>query len=143
MPAPKGHPNYDVEGKAGRPQKYSTEYIEQLADELLIWIKIDSNFWLKDFCLEKGIDPRLMSEWAKENERFSEAHSLGKSFQESRIFKGSMLKTFDSGMSKFALTVNHGWIDKVETKVSGDAVSPLSCVLNLINGQTKDLINDD
>ena len=68
MPAPKGHEPYNELGEGGRPRKYSTEDIERFADELLIWIKIDTNFWLKDFCLEKGIDPRLMSEWAKENE---------------------------------------------------------------------------
>ena len=143
-PAPIGHPNYDTEHKAGRPKKYTTEYIEQLADELIVWIKADNNnFWVKDFCLEKDIDPRLMTEWAKENERFSEAHSFAKAFQESRIFKGSMLNAFNSTMSKFALTNNHGWVDKAETKISGDAQNPFACVLNSIDGQTKKLVKED
>jgi hypothetical protein len=141
MPAPKFHEPYPGCETGGRPRKYSNEDIERFANEFLIWIKNDSNFWVKDFCLEKGIDPRLMSEWAKENEKFSEAYSLAKGYQESRIFKGSMQKTFDSGMSKFALVNNHGWIDKTETKVSGDAVNPLAFILQSVDGSSKDLIN--
>lgn len=143
MPAPLGHPNYDTEGKAGRPKKYTTEYIEQLADELIIWIKKESNFWVKDFCLEKGIDPRLMTDWCKENERFSEALSIAKAFQESRIFKWSMLNKFNSTMSKFALINNHGWVDKTETKVLGDQANPLSFLMQQADGKSKDLVKDD
>lgn len=142
MPAPKGHEPYPGCETGGRPKKYTTEYIEQLADELIIWIKSDSNYWIKDFCLEKNIDPRLMNDWSKENEKFSDAYSLAKGYQESRIFKGSMQKTFDSGMSKFALVNNHGWADKTETKLSGDPLNPLAFLLNSIDGTTKDLIND-
>lgn len=143
MPAPLGHPNYDTEHKAGRPRKYLTEDIEKFADELLIWIKNDSNFWIKDFCLEKGIDPRIMTEWAKENERFSESYSLAKSYQESRIFKGAMLNNFNTNMSKFALVNNHGWADKTETKVSGDAANPLAFLMQKTDGESKDLVNEE
>jgi hypothetical protein len=142
MPAPLGHPNYDVEHKAGRPRKYSIEDIEKFADELLVWIKNDSHFWVKDFCLERNIDPRIMTEWSKENERFSESYSLAKSYQESRIFKGAMLNTFNTNMSKFALVNNHGWADKTETKVSGDAANPLAFLMQKVDGESKDLVNE-
>ena len=143
MPAPMGHPNYDTEHTGGRPKKYTTEYIEKLADELIVWIKTDNNnFWIKDFCLEKNIDPRLMTEWCKENEKFSEAHGIAKAFQESRIFKGSMLNTFNSSMSKFALINNHGWAEKTETKVSGDATNPLAFLMQKVDGESKDLVNE-
>jgi hypothetical protein len=144
MPAPLGHPNYDSEHKAGRKKKYSEEDIERFADELLVWMKDESHFWLKDFCLERNIDPDYMAEWAKENERFSGAYQLSKAYQESRIFKGAMLNTFNSGMSKFALVNNHGWVDsKTESKISGDANSPLAFILNSVDGQTKNLVNED
>ena len=142
MPAKVGHPAYNVNGEGGRPRKYSAEDIDRFAEELLIWIKNESNFWIKDFCLEKGIDPRLMTEWAKESERFSESLSVAKSFQESRIFKGAMLDNFNSSMSKFALVNNHGWVDKNETKLSGDSVSPLAFILKDIEGTTKELVNE-
>ena len=141
MPAPRGHLPYNIQGEGGRPRKYSTEDIERFADELLIWIKNESNFWVKDFCLEREIDPRIMTDWAKENERFSESYSLAKSYQESRIFKGSMKEIFSGSMSKFALMNCHGWADKTESKISGDAVNPLAFILQNVDGTTKELID--
>lgn len=141
MPAPKGHPNYDTEHKAGRPRKYSTEDIDRFADELIAWIQNEKNFWLKDFCLERSIDPDFMSEWASENERFNGAYKLAKAFQESRIFKGSMLSTFNSTMSKFALTNNHGWVDKTEQKLSGDG--SLAFIMKMADGKSKSLVDDE
>lgn len=143
MPAPKGHPPYPGCETGGRPRRFSTEDIERFADELVEWMKNESRFWLKDFCLERGIDPDYMSEWAKENEKFSGAYKLGKSMQESRIFKGSMMETFNTGMSKFALMNVHGWVDKQETKVSGDALSPLQFIFERADGGSKDLIDEE
>jgi hypothetical protein len=142
MPPPKGHEPYNKNGEGGRPRKYSTEDIERFADELLVWIKCESHFWIKDFCLERSIDPNYMHEWAKENERFRCAYDLSKSFQESRIFKGAMIDNFNSGMSKFALINNHGWADKTEAKISGDGVNPLAFLLQKADGQSKDLVNE-
>lgn len=143
MPAPKNHSPYPGCETGGRPRRYSTEDIEKYADELIEWMKIESRFWFKDFCLEKDIDPDLMSEWARENEKFSGAYKLAKGLQESRIFKGSMLDTFNSGMSKFALMNCHGWADKTESKISGDAINPLAFILQNVDGTTKELVSND
>lgn len=140
MAAPKGHKPYPGCETGGRPRKYSTEDIERFADELIAWIKVESHFWIKDFALERMIDPKYLSEWAKENEKFREAWSLAKAYQESRIFKGAMIENFNTGMSKFALVNNHGWADKTEAKISGDAVNPLAFLLQKADGQSKDLV---
>ncbi len=137
----KGHPPLPGCETGGRPRKYSTEDVERFADELLIWIKDESKFWLKDFCLEKLIDPNYMHEWAKENDKFGCAYRVCKSIQESRIFKGSMKDVYNSGMSKFALANNHGWSEKQETKVSGDSTNPLTFILDVIDGKSKDLVD--
>lgn len=143
MGAPKGHEAYPGSENGGRPRRYSQEDVEQYAEELVVWMKDDSHFWFKDFCLERDIDPDLMAEWAKENGKFSGAYKLAKGLQESRIFKGAMMDTFNSAMSKFALMNCHGWSDKTETKLSGDAVNPLAFILKDIDGKTKDLVNGD
>lgn len=140
--APKGHAPYNVNGEGGRPRKYSAEDVERFADDLLIWIKNEDNFWLKDFCLERDIDPDYMSIWARENEKFEGVYKLAKSYQESKIFKGAMHDTFNSSMSKFALMNCHGWADKSESKISGDQLSPLAFILNSVNDTSKDLVND-
>jgi hypothetical protein len=143
MPAPKGHSPYPGGETGGRPRRYSTEDIERFADELFVWMKDESHFWLKDFCLERQIDPDLMAEWARENERFNGALKLAKGLQESRIFKGSMLDTFNCSMSKFALMNCHGWADKQESKVSGDAANPLAFLMQKADGESKGLVNEE
>lgn len=143
MPAPKGHEPYPGCETGGRPRRYSTDDIEKFAGELIIWMKNESHFWLKDFCLERDIDPDYMAEWAKESDKFNGAYKLAKGLQESRIFKGSMMDTFNSSMSKFALMNCHGWADKQESKISGDAVNPLSFILDSVNGNTKELVKDN
>jgi len=141
MPAPKKHKAYNIQDEGGRPSRYSKDDIEHFADELINWMKNDSRFWLKDFCLERDIDPDFMAEWARENERFNRAYKLAKGLQESRIFKGSMLETFSGSMSKFALMNCHGWADKTESKISGNAVNPLAFILQNVDGTTKELID--
>jgi hypothetical protein len=143
MPAPKNHPPYKGSETGGRPRKFSTEDVERFADELVEWMKDESRFWFKDFCLERDIDPDCMSEWAKENQKFCGAYKLAKGLQESRIFKGSMMETFNSGMSKFALMNCHGWSDKQESKISGDAASPLAFLMQQADGKSKDIVKDD
>ena len=143
MPAPKGHPPYPGCETGGRPPKYSTEDIERFADEFLQWMKNPQNFWIKDFCLERDIDPDYMADWAKQNEKFSGAYKIAKGFQESRIFKGSMMSAYNGGMAKFALMNCHGWSEKQDTKLSGDPVNPLACLLKEVNGTSKDLVNDE
>jgi len=142
MVAPKGHAPYPGCETGGRPRRHSTEDVERFADELIVWIKKESSFWLKDFCLERDIDPDYMSIWAKENEKFAGAYKIAKSFQESRIFKGAMQETFNTTMSKFALMNCHGWADRQETKMSGDAVNPLAFLIKESAQSTKELVNE-
>jgi len=97
---------------------------------------------LKDFCLDNGIDPDLMSEWSKKNEVFNHSYKLVKGIQESRVVKGSMLESLNVTMSKFILMNCHGWSDKAEAKVSGDAVNPLAFLLQQADGKSKELVDE-
>lgn len=109
MPAPKGHPPYNVNGEGGRPRKYNQAEIEKFAEELEIWINDPKSIWLNDFCLDKNINPDFMSKWAEENERFRGALEIAKKKQESKIIKGSLVKKFFFPMSKAILKRNHNW----------------------------------
>lgn len=143
MPAVKGHKPYNTNGEGGRPNKFSDEDIDRFAAELLVWLKDPANIWFKDFCLERDIDPDCMSEWAKDNERFSGAYKLAKARQESRLVNGGLVEAYNGSIVKFVLANAHGWADKQESKVSGDAVNPLAFLLQSIDGSTKRLLKDD
>src|SRR5271170_4983859 len=142
MPAPKGHTPYNKNGEGGRPRKFSQEDIEYHAEALLEWMKKSDSIWLKDYFLEHDIDPKYLSQWEAINERFAESSRVAKAYQESRIYNKAMTNTYNQKMSQFALTNNHGWVDKKETKLSGDAKNPLAFVLESDDGNSKDLVND-
>lgn len=143
MPAPKGHEPYPGCETGGRPTKYTTEVIEALADEFLEWLKVSTHVWFKDFCLDRDINPDLMSEWAANNKKFSGVYKLAKERQESRLINGGLVNAYNSGIVKFVLGNAHGWVDKQETKISGDAVNPLEFILKNIDGTTKELVNEE
>lgn len=106
MPAPMGHAPYNTLGEGGRPKKYTKEFIEHLADEFEIWMRDSTKIWLKDFFNERGLSPKLLSEWVHINERFSEVYEIAKELQEARLVKGSLFKKLCFPMAKMVL-VNH------------------------------------
>ncbi len=143
MPAPKGHKAYKGCETGGRPRKFSRKEIDRFAIELMEWMHGEDNFWLKDFCLKRDINPDYMAEWARENKKFRGAHEMAKHMQESKILNGAMLNMYSGTIAKFTLANCHGWVDKQETKISGDAANPLKFILDAVSGKTKDLVTND
>lgn len=142
MPAPSGHEPYPGCETGGRPTKYTAEQIEKFAEELLGWLDNPTNVWFKDFCLDKGLNPDLMSIWASENEKFSGAYQIAKLRQESRLINGGLMNVYNGSIVKFVLANAHGWVDKQETKVSGDSANPLMFLLQKADGGSKELVNE-
>lgn len=143
MPAPKGHPPYNTEGEGGRPKKYTDEFIEKEAEAFLQWMQDPKSMWYEDFATSRGYSPNQLSIWAKENKRFSCVYEQSQFWQKSLLLRGGLLNKFNASITKLVLANTVGWSDRVESRLSGDAVNPLSFVLQTIDGTTKDLINDD
>jgi len=143
MPAPKGHPNYDVEGLAGRPKIYTDEFIDKKADELLKWFKEDEmHIFFDDFCLYQDLDPELMSIWANQHDRFSQVLKTAKKWQESRLRNGVLTKGYNNGMATLVLTNHHGYLSsKTESKVTQKTT--IEAVLSEISGTTEKLVSDE
>ena len=142
MPAPEGHEPYNTQGEGGRPLRYTQEFIENEAAEFEEWMKHPESIYFKRFAINRGYHPNRLAEFADQNERFSGVYAQAKAWQEVRLAEGGLTNEFNSGFCKFVMGNVCGWVDKVENKISGDGVNPLACVLNLIDGKTKDLIND-
>ena len=139
MPAPKGHPPYPGCETGGRPKKYTSEFIEAEADAFMKWMKRPANIWYKDFALERGYDPRLLSLWEKENEKFSEVYKLSQHWQQSKLIKGGLLNHYNASITKLVLANTCGWTDKQQ--VSGDTANPLAFILDKIDGNSKELVD--
>lgn len=139
MPAPKGHVPYNKYNPGGRPMKFTIEQIEAFAEEFLDWLDHEDNFWIKDFTLEKNINPDCMSEWCELSEKFRGAYNIGKRKQESKTYKGGLIGKFNSNIVKLALTNHHGWVEKTENKISGDKENPLACIIEKISSKKDDV----
>src|SRR5258708_16567895 len=118
MPAPNGHPAYNVNGEGGRHPNYTKEDIEKYAENFNNWLKVPTNVWFKDFCLDNDLDPDLLSEWANQNERFRGVYKIAKHRQESRLVNGGLLSIYNGGIVKLVLANAHGWTDKSQQSIT-------------------------
>ena len=143
MPAPKGHEPYPGCENGGAPKKYTSEFIEKEAEAFETWMKDSNNLYFKRFAIQRGYHPQRLSEFAQQNEKFSEAFDRAKAWQEAKLVEGGLMGVFNCGFTKFVMSNICGWSDKQETKVSGDAVNPLAFLLQQADGLSKDLVKDE
>lgn len=143
MPAPKGHAPYAGSETGGRPQKYTKEYLDKLADEFLEWLKVPDNYWFKSFAVERDLIFSELVENMDRSEKFSEAYRIAKQTQEERIVKGGIKGSFNTQISKFALANCHKWSERSETTISGSAENPLHFLLSGVEGASKDLVREE
>lgn len=146
MPAPKGHPPYNINGEGGRPKIYTKEFVDNEAEALNEWMrnstKEDSRLFIEDFCWTRNYHDTRIPEFVKISERFSHVYSMFKMRQKSALFKGGLSKKVAFPMCALILSNNHGIIPKSEQKITGDSVHPLHCIIDKIDGESKDLIYD-
>ena len=142
MPAPKKHSPYNKSGEGGRPVMYTKEFIENEADAFLEWMNKPRSIYFKRFAIDRGYHPQRLSEFAEQNERFSEVYTQAKAWQETKLVEGGLMNEFNAGFTKFVMGNVCGWVDKQETKVSGDASNPLAVLFSKIDGSTKELVRD-
>lgn len=64
--------------RTGRPRKYSQEFIDNVANELIQWLKDPAHIFLGDFSLEKGLPRNSLNTWARQNKKFKEAYEKAK-----------------------------------------------------------------
>lgn len=143
MPAPKGHAPYPGCETGGRPVKYTKEFIDNEADELLKWIEKKENIFLEMFAYERGYYDELLTQWAKDNEKFSIASKRFRSRQKALLQHGALTKKYNYNMAALVLSHSYGMHAKTEQTISGDAANPLACILNANDGSTRNLINDN
>ncbi len=140
MPAPKGHPSYNI-NREGRPKKYTKEFIEKEAAEFLLWMEKKDSIWFERFAVSRGYNPDLLSMWAKENEIFHGVYKISQAWQKMKLIEGGLLNRFNSAIVKLVLSNTIGWTDKQQ--ISGSAENPLQFLIDQSDGSSKDLVEDE
>ena len=108
--------------KVGRPKKWTKKAIEELADELVPFYKNNpEKRFVANFCEEFSIGKQRISEFANENQNFSEQLAICKTICESRL--ADALIDANANGAKFALSCQHEWQDitRVEQKTELNA----------------------
>jgi hypothetical protein len=141
MAPPKGHPPYPGCETGGRPKIYTTEFIDKLADELDAWIQQGKFLWFERFAIQNNLNPEYMSDFARENDKFRQVYNKARAYQRVILFEGGLLKKFQYNAMQLILGNQYGIFEKKETHMSGNA--SLSFVLDDVDGETKNLIQDD
>lgn len=140
MPAPKGHPNYNVEGKT-RPVIYTEEFINNEAIILNDWInKDEKNIFIQDFCLLRGYSYKRFHEWTKSNEKLADLYNIFLTKQQLALYKGGLTKKFNFPMCALILSHHHNIHQKTEQRIEADIST--KTLLDEIADQTKDLIRE-
>jgi hypothetical protein len=138
MPAPKGHPNYNIHGH-GRPRKFDDEFIENEASALYEWIATTDRLYFKDFAFERGYGANKLVVFAERSENFREALENAKHWQESRLMHGGLTKEFDSGFTKFTMAHVCGWSDTKNININSNG--PVPGWISEAAGESPGLVN--
>jgi len=141
MPAPKGHPPYPGCERGGRPREWTDDLIEKEAEAFWDWLQLRTSFWFEQFAIERGYPDSYLITFSKRNKKFRSVYEFAKSWQKSRLVQGGLLNKFNSNITKLVLFNTCGWSDKQQ--ISGDATNPLAFLLSSVDGNSKDLVQDD
>lgn len=106
-------------------------------------MKHPESIYFKKFAIDRGYHPNRLAEFAEQNEKFSGVYEKAKAWQEVRLVEGGLLSEFHAGFTKFVMGNVCGWIDKQETRVSGNAANPLAFLLQRVDGASRDLVHED
>jgi len=103
--------------------KYTEAKLKKYGDELVKWMKVKDNVWLKDFAIEKGFPASYFARFRKKSEYFKEAHQKAKDIQESKLVKGVLDKKYSASFVKFILKNEAGWKDRIEETIKEEVPS--------------------
>lgn len=112
MPAPKHHTPYAGCENGGRPLRYTKQFIKHETKAFEEWMNRPDSLWYKDFALERGYNPDLLSLWAKENEKFSGAYERSQHWQQSKLINEGLYGTYNAPFTKFVMANTCGCTDR-------------------------------
>ncbi len=105
--------------------KYTEEFMSDLAKKLLVWIKEPGNIWLGSFAVENGFHRSRFQKFCEKSEEFSEAFEVAKQHQENKLFLGGLTNKLNGYMTWCALKNVADWRDKTDVNIGGQQDNPL------------------
>lgn len=109
---------YTSPNRTGGPKlKYTEDYINNLADELKIWIAQPQNFWLGCFAVEHKMDTKQLERFRDKNEKFAQVYSVAKQTQQNKLLIGGLAGKLNPFLVHCALKNVAEWRNDPDFKV--------------------------
>ena len=109
----------------GRPPDWTEDKINDFADKLIEWAKIESSRYLESFCKINGTYPQKLYELAEKNDRFSEALKFARASLAANIAEFVEVGATAPAWGIFAMKNVGKWTDKQELEHSGNVTSTI------------------
>lgn len=105
------------------PSKYTTEFLDSLAQKLIAYIdeKLASNrpLFLKEFAYQNNVPSFALSQLIKTHKEFSKAYNKLKDAQEADLAIGGLTSKYDAGFAFRTLKNVSDWRDEQHVKHDG------------------------
>lgn len=119
--------------------KYTKEFCDKEADELLSYIEGTPLPMLKEFCTKRSYLATRIPQMCAASENFKTAVEALKQKEETQIVRGGLGNKLNPTMSIFCLKNNHGWTDKRELEQS----TTVNIVNEFLPADTPDIVIED
>lgn len=140
-PRKDGQPPAPCKSPEGRPEIWTVERIEEEAEAFLKWIERPSSIWMKDFALERKYSSKMYDLFGKKSKKFLDAHEQVKEWQESKFFRGALIKKFNQPMAMAALQRHHDW--KSDNKIQAEELADAIQRVKQDNQRTSTIVRSD
>jgi hypothetical protein len=89
--------------RAGQPEKYTIEWIENEADVLREWIANDGGLYIGSFARQRGYSRSRLCEFCKVSNKFSCAMEEAKLWQEEKFLEKGLTKEWDATQVRYTM----------------------------------------
>ncbi len=136
--------NYNEnKNKGGRPTKYTTDFIDNLYNKLIEFIKVRASnqvpFFLLEFNVENDITRNDIWKINKKSKQFKDAIKKAKELQELLLAQNMIKRGSNTGAFAFALKNVAGWKDRQE--VNNKGIKSQNIIIMDSSGYVKSLEN--
>ena len=128
-----------VNGKDGQPSLrckshrvsfiWSVEKIENLIQEMLVWMNEDANnIFVQEYLIKQGWYPNLITDKIRSFQKqdpipdlteIYRLYSIAKKMQEMKLLKGGLTKKYDPTITKLSLSHHHAYKEHIEQAAQG------------------------
>ena len=108
------------DGKINKRIKYTVEFIEAEADELIKYCQNTAVPFFKEFCVKRGYPSKYVYDRFMKIEKFAFAHAMMKDIQESKLVMGALSNQINWKFTIFTLKNVAGWRDVKDLKHEGN-----------------------